>query len=188
MAPVTAEGVVAASGEVSEPAPVAAETTEEVAAETQEEPQEPKVDFSIGIGQTDAQREAQKRIDRAKRFGTTGELDEEERKRAERVKKFGGEAEAVDVKGIDGALPERKKRVREGREQGGRDAKRQTPDRRAEPVNKQERPPVPRQAAKQTATAQQKRVLRSVLDDPVEKAKAEARAKKFGAPAPAAST
>ncbi|KFY01669.1 hypothetical protein O988_02610 [Pseudogymnoascus sp. VKM F-3808] len=160
-APAAADGAVAASGEV-----------EAVVVE------EPKQDFSIGLQKTDAEKEAEKRAARAKKFGIVP--DDEEVKRAERAKKFGGGAGDVDVSGLDGALPERKKRGREEREGKpvGRDAKRQTPDRRAEPAKKEARPSVPKQ--------EPKKAYKSVLDDPVEKAKAEARRQKFAsAPAPA---
>lgn len=159
-APAAADGAVAASGEV-----------EAVVVE------EPKQDFSIGLQKTDAEKEAERRAARAKKFGIVP--DDDEVKRAERAKKFGGGAEDVDVSGLDGALPERKKRGREEREgKTGREAKRQTPDRRAEPLKKEARPSVPKQ--------EPRKAYKSVMDDPVEKAKAEARRQKFAsAPAPA---
>jgi SAP domain-containing ribonucleoprotein len=85
---------------------------------------------------------------------------------AERAKKFGLDAKDTVIKGLDSALPERRlKRGREERE-GGRSAKRQTPDRRTEP------------APKAAAGAKTKKPA-GILDDPAEKAKAEARAKRF---------
>jgi SAP domain-containing ribonucleoprotein len=145
-APKAAGGAVAASG------PTTAETITEPAA--------PKQDFSIGIQQTDAEKEAEKRAARAKRFGITE--DDEAKKLADRAKKFGLESKEAVVKGLDSALPERRqKRVREDR-QGGRSAKRQTPDRRTEPK-----------------AAPAKKPSGRITDDPSEKAKAEARAKRF---------
>lgn len=146
------------------PAPAAATTTEEVAP-APEAPEAPKQDFSIGIQQTDAEKEAEKRAARAKRFGISE--DDEAKKLAERAKKFGLEADQSVVKGLDSALPERRpKRGREDRDrEGGRSAKRQTPDRRTEAA--------PRAAAAPKA----KRA--GILEDPTEKAKAEARAKRF---------
>ena len=124
----------------------------------------PKEDFSIGIQQTDAEKEAARRAARAKRFGIAE--DEEAKKLAERAKKFGLDAKETIIKGLDSALPERRqKRGREDRD-GGRIAKRQTPDRRTEPARK------PAGAAKNKKPT-------SILDDPAEKAKAEARAKRF---------
>lgn len=142
--------------------------TDDAAKETATEPEAPKQDFSIGIQQTDAEKEAEKRAARAKRFGITE--DDEEKKKTERAKKFGTEQELV-VKGLDDALPERRaKRGREGGEkQGGRGAKRQTPDRRTEAPSVK------------TAPAPAKKPSGRIVDDPVEKAKAEARAKRFAA-------
>ena len=130
----------------------------------------PKQDFSIGLKQTDAEKEAEKRAARAKRFGITE--DEQEKKKLERAKKFGTDKEVV-VKGLDDALPERRaKRGRDADKQGGRAAKRQTPDRRTEAA------PAKAATAK-TATAPAKKAAGRVTDDPAEKAKAEARAKRF---------
>lgn len=136
----------------SEPTPAPATTTE---------PEAPKPDFTAGIKQSDAEKEAEKRAARAKRFGISE--DDEAKKLAERAKKFGIEAKEEVVKGLDAALPER--RAKRGREdkQGGRNAKRQTPDRRTGPAPKLA-------AAKPTGR---------IVDDPSEKAKAEARAKRF---------
>lgn len=126
-------------------------------------PEVPKQDFSIGIEQTDAEKEAARRAARAKRFGITE--DSEETKKIERAKKFGLDAKEEIVKGLDSALPERRpKRVREEK-QGGRSAKRQTPDRRTAPLPKETKNPAPPRGR--------------VTDDPAEKAKAEARAKRF---------
>jgi len=127
----------------------------------------PKQDFSIGIEQTDAEKEIAKRAARAKKFGLPD--DDEAKKLAERAKKFGLENTATVVKGLDSALPERRpKRVREEK-QGGRNAKRPTPDRRTEPA------PGP----KPKAVAGPKKPTGGILNDPAEKAKAEARLKRF---------
>jgi SAP domain-containing ribonucleoprotein len=152
-APTATDGAVAASG---------ATTTDSASAAV---PEVPKQDFSIGIAQTDAEKEAERRAARAKRFGIAE--NEEETKKLDRAKKF-GEASGLVVKGLDDALPERRaKRGREGGEkQGGRGAKRQTPDRRTEA------PPA-------KAAAPVKKPIGKVIDDPAEKAKAEARAKRF---------
>jgi SAP domain-containing ribonucleoprotein len=100
-------------------------------------------------------------------------VDDEEKKKAERAQKFGLDA-PLNVKGLDEALPERRKRGRDASDrQGGRGPKRQTPDRRTEAPSKnsakpQARPPIPAQ-----------KPLGKISDDPSEKAKAEARAKRF---------
>jgi SAP domain-containing ribonucleoprotein len=135
------------------------------ATEAASQPEAPKQDFSIGIQQTDAEKEAEKRAARAKRFGIVE--DEEAKKLAERAKKFGLDTKETIVKGLNSALPERRpKRGREDKE-GGRSAKRQTPDRRTEA------------ATKAAAATKAKKPLGRILDDPVEKAKAEERAKRF---------
>jgi SAP domain-containing ribonucleoprotein len=148
-------------------APPATGATAQAASTTPEEApaaEAPKQDFSIGIQQTDADKEAAKRAARAKRFGIAE--DEEAKKLAERAKKFGVDEKETIVKGLDSALPERRqKRGREDRD-GGRSAKRQTPDRRTEPAHK-------------AAAAGKTKKSTSILDDPTEKAKAEARAKRF---------
>ncbi|KAH8595983.1 hypothetical protein B0O99DRAFT_511154 [Bisporella sp. PMI_857] len=133
-------------------------------------PEAPKEDFTAGVPKTDAEKEAEKRAARAKRFGIEETAEAiEKRKALERAKKFGLDDKQAVVKGLDDALPERRKRGREDREaKGGRAAKRQTPDRRTEaPKGK----PAPMPAKKPAGR---------ITDDPVEKAKAEARAKRFG--------
>jgi SAP domain-containing ribonucleoprotein len=153
-APTAADGAIASAGATTtEPAP---------APEAK-----PAVDFSIGIKQSDAEREAEKRAARAKRFGITE--SEEEKKKADRAKKFGIEKVEV-VRGLDDALPERRqKRGRDGRDgQNGRDAKRQTTDRRNGPA------PVKKDAPLKKAAP-----VTAVKDDPAEAAKAEARRKRF---------
>ncbi|RAL60730.1 hypothetical protein DID88_009836 [Monilinia fructigena] len=152
-APTAEDGAVAASGPTkTEVAPV---------------PEAPKQDFSAGIEKSDAQKEAEKRAARAKRFNIPE--NEEAAKLAERAKKFGLDNSKI-VEGLDSALPEgRQKRAREDNRQGGRNAKRQTPDnRRPQPGQKNTQKPGPRKPAGGRVT-----------DDPVEKAKAEARAKRF---------
>ena len=142
------------------------------------EPEAPKPVYTLGVEATDAEKEAEKRAARAKKFGITAPVEDDAAKKlAERAKKFGLEtktAAASVVSGLDSALPDRK-RGREDRSQGGRNAKRPTPDRRTEPNPKSKpagsAPPVP---AKKAAAGGR------ILDDPAEKAKAEARAKKFG--------
>lgn len=163
------EGSKAATGHVAKDVAAGAEgntATEQATSDP------PAVQFSAGLTQSDADKEAEKRAARAKRFGitasaTTGD-DDDAAKKAERAKKFGTaeEEKAERVKGLDSALPERKpKRARDDKAGGRgeeRKAKRQTPDARGDKPVKTGR-------------------VKGVLDDPVEKAKAEARAAKFGA-------
>jgi SAP domain-containing ribonucleoprotein len=132
--------------------------------------------------------EAEKRAARAKRFGIP--QNEEAKKLAERAKKFGLESKDTVVKGLDSALPERKaKRGREGREEG-RAAKRQTPDRRTGPKGKGERAAGGERKKEGGGGGEKKEGAGGaggkgkIADDPVERAKMEARAKKFGKPVP----
>lgn len=133
-------------------------------------PEAPKEDFTAGLEKTDAQKEADRRAARAKRFGIPE--NDEAKKLAERAKKFGTGADPV-VSSLDSALPER--RPKRGREEkdGGRAAKRQTPDRRTEKPK-----PKPKQQPK-AATAKKQQSSGKITDDPAEKLKAEARAKRF---------
>jgi len=142
----------------------------EPAAETAPAPEAPKEDFTIGLEKSDAQKEAEKRAARAKRFGIPE--NEDAKRLADRAKKFGMGKDPV-VETLDAALPERRpKRVREEKE-GGRPTKRQTPDRRTEkPAEKKKAQPNRSQPKKQKSSGK-------ITDDPTEKAKAEARAKRF---------
>lgn len=131
------------------------------------QPEAPKEDFTIGLGQSDADKEAAKRAARAKRFGIPE--NEEAKKLADRAKKFGLDSKNPMIQGLDSALPERRpKRVREEKD-GGRSAKRQTPDRRTGPKPK----------AVPAAATKTKKPAGKVTDDPTEAEKAEARAKRF---------
>jgi len=134
----------------------------------------PKVDYSAGIAMTDAEKEAEKRAARAKRFGIAETVEATEaQKKLERAKKFGLDSTEAVVKGLDDALPDRRaKRGREGKDdgRGGRNAKRQTPDRRTE---------APKGKPATVAAAPKPKAAGRITDDPTEKAKAEARAKRF---------
>lgn len=131
-------------------------------------PEAPKEDFTAGLEKTDAQKEADRRAARAKRFGIPE--NDEAKKLAERAKKFGTGADPV-VSSLDSALPER--RPKRGREEkdGGRAAKRQTPDRRTEKPKAKQQP--------KAAPAKKQQPSGKITDDPAEKLKAEARAKRF---------
>lgn len=166
--PSTTSDLTVAKPESPRPAeePVAKEApATEPVAEAAPVPEAPKENFSIGLEKSDAEKEAEKRAARAKRFGIPE--NEEAKKIAERAKKFGTGSNPV-VDSLDTALPERRpKRVREEKQQGGRQTKRQTPDRRTEKPKTETKP----QPKKQQSGR--------ITDDPVEKAKAEARAARF---------
>lgn len=143
-----------------------------------EKPAEPAESFAIGLEASNADEELKKREARAKRFGITTETDSEEAKRLERAKKFGTDTAAV-VKGLDAALPER--RPKRGREQGDQaegGGKRQNSERRNGGHNK------PRGGRRGGGRPNRHESSGGgggkILADPSEKAKAEARAKRFG--------
>jgi len=163
----------AAGGDEPKPVDGANGSSGATAPETATKVEAPKVDYSAGIAMTDAEKEAEKRAARAKRFGITETAETTEaQKKIERAKKFGLDSAETVVKGLDDALPDRRaKRGREGKDdgRGGRNAKRQTPDRRTEaPKGKSA-----------TVVAPKPKPTGRVTDDPTEKAKAEARAKRF---------
>ena len=133
-------------------------------------------DFSAGLAQTDIEKEIAQRKARAQKFGVV-ESSDAALKALERAKKFGtsaadGELAGGGLKALDQALssgPRKRGRERDGQVvEPDRQSKRRTPDRNAR-VGK----PGQRNGG---GAARGK-----ITDDPVEKAKAEARAKKFGA-------
>lgn len=168
-------------------------------------PEEPKKDYTIGLGMSEAEKEAEKRAARAKRFARpeaaaapAKELTEEEKKLEERAKKFGTdktkeqkeaekEKEVVQdiVKGLNSALPERKlKRERGNDGAHGRQAKRQTPDRRTEGPRRgggQQGQRGGGRGGDRKAGGGSSSAPKKITDDPEERAKAEARAKRFAA-------
>ncbi|KAI1398252.1 hypothetical protein F4819DRAFT_489738 [Hypoxylon fuscum] len=177
-----------------EAAPEAATTAEKPAeAATEEEAKEeaPKPDFSAHLPASKADEEARKRAERAKRFGIVE--NEEEKKKVERVEKFGVDQSSL-AKSLDSALPEKRapKRGREGANADGeRGAKRQNQNRtqnqndnsggrqrgrgRFRGGSRQGGPP--RKEGNQGGA----RGKPNTFNDPTEKAKAEARAKRFAA-------
>jgi SAP domain-containing ribonucleoprotein len=107
-----------------------AETGENPTAATEVE-QKPAVDYTKGLPTTDLEAELAKRKARAAKFGIVEDEEtavKEAEKQLERAKRFGtGAAESttsVGVKGLDEALPEEKSRKRARTEQGGRGGKR----------------------------------------------------------------
>ncbi|KAL8877947.1 MAG: hypothetical protein Q9198_004144 [Flavoplaca austrocitrina] len=89
-----------------------------------EPPPKPPTDYTAHIPLSTTEEELEKRRKRAERFNVTA--DAEATKKLERAKKFGGadpEKPSV-VKGLDEALPERRKRGRGADDDGGRGGKR----------------------------------------------------------------
>lgn len=126
--------------------------------------------YNIGLEESSITQEAEKRAARAKRFGIT--QDEEAIKLAERARKFGIKDNDGSIQTLDNALPERKpKRVREERgfRTNSRSDKRHASSNRAKPKPKNK-------------TDSNKMAPAAAADDPVEKSKAEARAKRFARP------
>ncbi|KAI1450076.1 hypothetical protein F5Y02DRAFT_370911 [Annulohypoxylon stygium] len=147
------------------------------AAETKPKPNEPdKVDFSAHLPASDADVEARKRAERAKRFGIETEDDEKKNARAER---FGVDQSSL-TKGLDSALPEKRapKRGREGGNvEGERGAKRQNPGGRHRVKGRfRGRQSGPHRKEGNSAGSKGRS---GILSDPAEKTKAEARAKRF---------
>ncbi|RKF64131.1 Uncharacterized protein C31H12.03c [Erysiphe neolycopersici] len=129
--------------------------------------------FSLGLGNSDTILEAEKRAARAKRFGKP--QSEEAVKMAERAKKFRLPSSKDEViQNLDTALPERRpKRMRDEKDRPNpRSDKRHGNDRRNDN----------RSRNNNYNTGLNKMKISAILDDPIERAKAEARAKRFARP------
>ncbi|KEZ46666.1 hypothetical protein SAPIO_CDS0501 [Scedosporium apiospermum] len=162
--PATVTGA-AANGEASADAPAAAE--DEAAAEK----------FALNLPPTSAEDEAKKREERAKRFGLVE--DDDERKKADRAKRFGIDSSSLATS-LDSALPDRPlKRGRAREDDGGDNKKRQSNNRRDN--RRHGRGRGGRFNNRRAGGGRSEGGSRgSILSDPAEKAKAEARAKRFG--------
>ncbi|KAJ2902307.1 hypothetical protein MKZ38_000697 [Zalerion maritima] len=158
--------------------------------EDAKEPEAPKDVFAAGLAASSTDEEARKRAERAKRFGLDVEC--EEMKKAKRAEKFGIDSASL-AKGLDSALPERPtKRGRGGQGAGddnSRPAKRATPDRRGPGGGGRGFHGRGRGGFRDTRGGGNRRdggVRRAgggerigIMNDPSEKARAEARAKRF---------
>ncbi|CAJ2508159.1 Uu.00g093450.m01.CDS01 [Anthostomella pinea] len=168
------------------------------ATEAKAAPEEaPKTDFSAHLPASIADEEARKRAERAKRFGVVEE-NNEDKKKAERATRFGVDESATVVKGLDSALPEKRerKRGREGasgnadgergakrHQNGGNDGGRRGRGRQGgngrqggggRDGGRDGGGRGPRKEGGRPNPG------KSVMSDPAEKARAEARAKRFG--------
>ena len=164
---------------------VAGGTAGAAAASDASETAEPKaaVEFSAGLAQTDLEKEIALRKKRAQKFGVV-ESNDEAIKALERAKKFGtGSADEQlaggGLRALDQALSSEKpsrKRGRDGRDGGrdGRDGKRQN-SRRGGQRGGADGGREARNGADGGAPAPRGKIT----DDPVQKAKAEARAQRF---------
>ncbi|KAF2254730.1 hypothetical protein BU26DRAFT_144365 [Trematosphaeria pertusa] len=97
-----------------------AEDKEPSAGPKAEDKKEPAPDYTKGLAATNIDEEIEKRKARAKKFGLNIEEDEG-LKKLERMKKFG---ETGPPKGLDEALPERRKRGREENDDNDRNKRR----------------------------------------------------------------
>ncbi|KAL8651087.1 MAG: hypothetical protein Q9210_003453 [Variospora velana] len=161
---------------------------------TTEQPAKPPTDYTANIPQTSLDDEIEKRKKRAARFGIVTDgaekdsakaMSEDAIKALERAKKFGtADASKPAVKGLDEALPERKKRGRGAEEDGGRGNKRSRGGRRAGNADRRSR------SRSKSKTGEGKRAVtngdaKSTDAKAAQKEKdrlaAEARKKRFGA-------
>ncbi|KAF2971919.1 hypothetical protein GQX73_g1683 [Xylaria multiplex] len=186
------EPVTEASAPSSEEKP--AETTDDAKPATAEVEAAPKTDFSAHLPASSADDEARKRAERAKRFGIVDNADEEAKKKNERAQRFGVDQTSL-VSGLDSALPEKRERKR-GREgasntnaDGERSAKRQHNDQGRRRGGRDNRNRGGRHGGNDRGSSRKEGgggggggggKPRRILDDPSERAKAEARAKRFG--------
>ncbi|KAL9018367.1 MAG: hypothetical protein Q9185_004336 [Variospora sp. 1 TL-2023] len=191
---------VKAPGDVADQVSTAAETkAADETTKATEQPAKPPTDYTANIPQTSLDDEIEKRKKRAARFGIVTDgaekdsakaMSEDAIKALERAKKFGtADASKPAVKGLDEALPERKKRGRGAEEDGGRGNKRSRGGRRAGNADRRSRS---RSKSKSSKTGESKRAVtngdtKSSTDDAkaAQKEKdrlaAEARKKRFGA-------
>ncbi|KAI1774221.1 hypothetical protein F4818DRAFT_76756 [Hypoxylon cercidicola] len=165
--------------DAAESAPPADESTEAAAPEEKTEDKVPAVDFSANLPASNADEEARKRAERAKRFGVVE--SEEDQKKNQRAERFGVEQSTL-VKGLDAALPEKRpsKRGREGANTDGeRNAKRQNAGGRQRGKGRSRNGGRSGGAPRKDGKPGGPKGKSSFMDDPTEKAKAEARAKRF---------
>ncbi|CRG86624.1 hypothetical protein PISL3812_03634 [Talaromyces islandicus] len=95
--------------------------------EDQKVGEKPAVDYSMGLQATDLEAELEKRKARAAKFGIvseTGDAATEADKALERAKRFGTTQSAPAINGLDQALPEKSHKRGRGDDQGGRGGKR----------------------------------------------------------------
>ncbi|KAI3321923.1 hypothetical protein HD806DRAFT_150540 [Xylariaceae sp. AK1471] len=198
----TAEPKAATEPVTGAPAPTSENNSAETAIADEAKPVEaeaavetaPKTDFSAHLPATSADDEVRKRAERAKRFGVVENADEEAKKKAERAARFGVDADETSLpSGLDAALPEKRERKR-GREgasnaDGERGAKRQQNNHGRRRGGRDHRGRGGRQGGGDRGDRGDRGASRkeggggkpaAILNDPNERAKAEARAKRFG--------
>lgn len=148
--------------------------------------------FAAGLEASSIDVELARRKARAKRFGIEADAPTlEATKKLEREKRFGANAaeevapKKEAVKGLDSALPERRERkrgppahVENARGKRSRAGAQQVNHNGSGAARGSERRP--NQGPRRNIGGVQKSGYKGILDDPTEKAKAEARARKFG--------
>ena len=124
-----ANGPAADESKVEAPADTASSSQTETAGPTEAE-KKPAVDFTTGLPATELEEELKKRKRRAEKFGIVEDDDtalKEAEKKLQRANRFGTGAEGetkVGVKGLDEALSTETSRKRARHDQGGRGGKR----------------------------------------------------------------
>ncbi|KAI4185830.1 MAG: hypothetical protein L6R41_003877 [Letrouitia leprolyta] len=183
---------VKAPGEAAKEAATETGMAADETTEASKEPAKPKTDYTANIPVTSLEDEIEKRKKRAARFGIVTEGAEKDSaktaaddavKALERAKKFGTvDANKPAVKGLDEALPERKKRGRGHEDDGGRGNKRSRGGRRngtAHSRSRSKSKPAERQGA--TKNGDSKTVDAKAAQREKDRLAAEARKKRFGA-------
>lgn len=141
--------------------------------------------FALNLPPTLAEDEVKKRADRAKRFGLVE--DDDERKKADRAKRFGIDNSAL-AKSLDSALPDRPLKRGRAREDDGGDSNKRQGNNPSNGNRRGDRRHGRGRGGRNNNRGDNNRggsgggrsQGSSILADPSEKAKAEARAKRFG--------
>jgi len=161
----------------------ATEAKVEEAPQTEAKPEDTNPVFTAGLSSTSVEDELEKRKARAARFGVPVDESIKSLERGLRfatTKDDGPEPTNTSkvVKGLDQALGEGRGRKRD-HENANKNGGTQSNSNTSRPGNDRKRSRGAPQGKQNTDTTK-KPVGKSILDDPAEKAKAEARAKKFG--------
>lgn len=179
-------------GETTQEAPVPGEKKDtNEAPKSTEESAKPPTDYAANIPVTSVDEELEKRKKRAARFGTANDgaekdsakaASEEAIKALERAKKFGtADTSKPVVKGLDEALPERKKRGRGAEDDGGRGNKRSRGGRHNGNAERRSRSKSkPREGKAVVANGDSKPTNSKAAQNDKDRLAAEARKKRFG--------
>ncbi|KAI4126386.1 MAG: hypothetical protein LQ338_003783 [Usnochroma carphineum] len=184
--------IVRAPGEAAEEASTSAENKEtDEPAKTTEQPTKPPTDYTANIPATTVDDEIEKRKKRAARFGIVTDGAEKDSAKAasedaikalQRAKKFGtADASKPTVRGLDEALPERKKRGRGAEDDSGRGNKRSRGARRNGAADRRSRSKSkPTETKAAVANGDAKSADAKAAQREKDRLAAEARKKRFG--------